>query len=271
MIFLKSESEIDKMRESAQLVSRTLGEVAKYIEPGVTTAKLDRVAEGFISKHNARPAFKDYGPKNNPFPATLCISINEEVVHGIPSEDRELREGDVVSIDCGVEKDGYFGDHAYTFAVGECDEQTLRLLRTTLESLYKGIEQAVHGNKIGDISSAVQAYCENKGFGVVRDLVGHGLGKSLHEDPSVPNFGRAGRGERLRSGMTLAIEPMITMGTWKIDTLSDGWTIVTADAGIAAHYEHDVVVREGKAEILSTFDYIEEITKRRINADIQNG
>ncbi len=271
MIFLKSESEIDKMRESAQLVSRTLGEVARYIEPGVTTAKLDRVADEFISRHNARPAFKGYGPENNPFPAALCISVNEEVVHGIPSETRTLREGDVVSIDCGVEKDGYFGDQAYTFAVGECDEETLKLLRTTLESLYKGIEQAVHGNKIGDISNAIQTYCEREGYGIVRDLVGHGLGRSLHEDPSVPNFGRKGRGERLRSGMTLAIEPMVTMGTWKVKTLEDGWTIVTADAGIAAHYEHDVVVREGKAEILSTFDYIYEITKNRINEDIQNG
>ena len=268
MIFLKSESEIDKMRESAQLVSRTLGEVAKHIEPGVSTAKLNDVAEEYISRYNARPAFKGYGPENNPFPATLCISINEEVVHGIPSEHRKLQEGDVVSIDCGVEKDGYFGDHAYTFAVGDCDEKTLKLLSVTLESLYKGIEQAVHGNKIGDISNAVQTHCEAGGFGVVRDLVGHGLGKSLHEDPSVPNYGRRGRGERLRSGMTLAIEPMITMGTWKVKTLKDGWTVVTADKSIAAHYEHDVVVREGKAEILSTFDYIEEITKSRINAEI---
>jgi methionyl aminopeptidase len=271
MIFLKSESEIDKMRESAQLVSRTLGEVAKYVEPGVTTAKLDRVAEDYIRRYNARPAFKGYGSGNNPFPATLCISINEEVVHGIPSKDRKLQEGDIVSIDCGVEKNGYYGDHAYTFAVGDCDEKVLKLLKTTLESLYKGIEQAVHGNNVGDISSAIQSHCENEGFGVVRDLVGHGLGRSLHEDPSVPNFGRPAGGERLRTGMTLAIEPMITMGTWKVNTLKDGWTIVTADSSIAAHFEHDVVVREGKAEILSTFDYIEEITKSRINAEIQNG
>lgn len=259
------------MRESAQLVSRTLGEVAKHIEPDVTTARLDRVAEEYISKYNGRPAFKGYGPKNNPFPATLCISINEEVVHGIPSEHRTLQEGDIVSIDCGVEKDGYFGDHAYTFAVGECEEEVLTLLRTTLESLYRGIENAVHGKRVGDISNAVQSHCEAKGFGVVRDLVGHGLGKSLHEDPSVPNFGKAGRGERLRSGMTLAIEPMITMGSWKVNTLNDGWTVVTDDKSIAAHYEHDVVIREGKAEILSTFDYIYEITENRINAEIQNG
>lgn len=268
MIYLKSESEIEKMRTSAQLVSQTLAEVAKYIEPGVSTAKLDQVAEDYIKKNNARPAFKGYGPRRNPFPATLCISINEEVVHGIPSEDRNLKEGDIVSIDCGVEKNGYFGDHAYTFAVGDCDEDTLNLLRTTLESLYKGIDQAKHGNKVGDISHAVQSHCEARGFGVVRDLVGHGLGRSLHEDPSVPNFGKKGRGERLRSGMTLAVEPMITMGSWKVKTQDDGWTVITADKSIAAHYEHDIVVREGKAEILSTFNYIREITQSRINAEI---
>ncbi|MDZ7658130.1 type I methionyl aminopeptidase [Fodinibius sp.] len=268
MIFLKSESEIEKMRESAQIVSRTLGEVAKHIEPGVTTGKLDRIAEEYIKKNDGRPAFKGYGPKGNEFPGTLCISINEEVVHGIPSDKRELKEGDIVSIDCGVEKNGYFGDHAYTFAVGECEDEKIRLLRATLESLYKGIEKAVHGNRIGDISQAVQSHCESEGFGVVRDLVGHGLGKSLHEDPSVPNFGKAGRGERLRSGMTLAVEPMITLGSWQVETLDDGWTVVTADRKVSAHYEHDIVVREGKAEILSTFDYIREITKSRINANI---
>lgn len=262
MIYLKSESEIDKMRESAQLVSRTLGEVGKHIEPGVTTGKLDRIAEDYIAANNARPAFKGYGPSNNPFPGTLCISVNEEVVHGIPG-DRKLEEGDIVSIDCGVEKDGYFGDHAYTFAVGDCDEKVLDLLRTTLESLYVGIENAVHGNRIGDIGNSIQTYCEDAGYGVVRDLVGHGLGKSLHEDPSVPNYGRKGRGERLREGMTLAIEPMINMGSWKVKTLNDGWTVVTVDNGISAHFEHDVVVREGKAEILSTFDYIAQLSKNQ--------
>jgi methionyl aminopeptidase len=263
MIYLKSESEIDKMRISAQLVSRTLGEVARYIEPGVTTGKLDQVAEDFIKKNNARAAFKGYGPANNPFPATLCVSVNEEVVHGIPG-DRELNEGDIVSIDCGVEKDGYFGDHAYTFIVGDCDEDVMRLLRITLESLYKGIDQAVHGNKVGDISNTIQLHCESEGFGVVRELVGHGLGKNLHEDPSVPNFGRSNRGERLRSGMTLAIEPMITLGNWKVKTQTDGWTVITADGSRSAHFEHDIVVREGEAEILSTFDYITEITKNEI-------
>lgn len=262
MIYLKSESEIDKMREAAQLVSRTLGEIAKVIEPGIETGKLDRIAEDYILKNNARPAFKGYGPDTNPFPATLCISVNEEVVHGIPGK-RKLQDGDIVSIDCGVEKDGYFGDHAYTFAIGECSEEDIKLLKTTLDSLYKGIEKSVHGNKIGDISSSIQNYCEDRGYGVVRDLVGHGIGKSMHEDPSVPNFGKPGRGERLRSGMTLAIEPMITRGDWRINTLNDGWTIVTADKSNAAHFEHDVVVREGEPEILSTFDYITEITKNK--------
>lgn len=264
MIYLKSESEIDKMRESAQIVSRTLGKVSPHIEPGVTTARLDRIAEEYIESQGGRPAFKGYGPQQNPFPATLCISINEEVVHGIPSEKRTLKEGDIVSVDCGVEKNGYFGDHAYTFAVGECDEEVLRLLQATLASLQKAIEQAVHGNRIGDISHAVQTYCEDKGYGVVRDLVGHGIGKSMHEDPSVPNFGTPGRGERLRSGMGLAIEPMITMGSHKVETLDDGWTVVTADNSLAAHFEHDVIIREGEAEVLSTFDYIDEIVRNRI-------
>ncbi len=263
MIYLKSESEIDKMRIAARLVSQTLAVVAKEIEPGVQTGKLDRIAEEFIVKNNAKPAFKGYGPKNNPFPATLCISVNEEVVHGIPGT-KELIEGDIVSIDCGVEKDGYYGDHAYTFMVGECDEKDKALLQVTLDSLYKGIEQAVHGKKTGDIGNAIQQFCEDKGYGVVRDLVGHGIGKDMHEDPSVPNYGKAGRGERLRTGLTLAIEPMITRGTWKVKTLADKWTIVTADGSKSAHFEHDVVVREGKAEILSTFDYIAEITKNEI-------
>lgn len=264
MIYLKSESEIKLMRESAQLVSRTLAEVAKHIEPGVQTKKLDQVAEEFIEKNDATPAFKGYGPSNNPFPATLCISVNEQIVHGFPGEYR-LKDGDIVSIDCGVEKNGYFGDHAYTFVVGETDEKTMRLLRVTLQSLYDGIKQAVHGNRIGDISNAVQTRCEEAGFGVVRDLVGHGIGKSMHEDPSVPNFGRKNKGDRLRKGMTLAIEPMITTGGWRIKTKDDGWTVVTADNSLAAHYEHDIVVREGEAEILSTFDYIEKITQKEID------
>lgn len=263
MIYLKSESEIDKMRAAAQIVSRTLAEVGKEIRPGIQTGTLDQIAEDYIKKNNARPAFKGYGGSKNPFPASLCISVNEEVVHGIPGN-KTLKEGDIVSVDCGVEKDGYFGDHAYTFAVGDCSDEDLMLLKTTLESLYKGIDQAVHGKKVGDIGVAVQKHCESHGYGVVRDLVGHGIGKNMHEDPTVPNYGKPGRGERLRTGMTLAIEPMITRGTWKVKTLSDGWTIVTADGSNAAHFEHDIVVREGKAEILSTFDYITELTKNEI-------
>jgi methionyl aminopeptidase len=259
LIYLKSESEIEKMRESTRIVSRTLGEVSKYIEPGVTTAKLDQIAEEYISSQGGTPAFKGYGPGNNPFPASLCISVNDEVVHGIPSEKRTLKEGDIVSVDCGVEKNGYFGDHAYTFAVGECDEEVHKLLRVTLESLNKGIEQAVHGNRIGDISSAIQTHSEKEGYGVVRNLVGHGIGKSMHEDPTVPNFGRAGRGERLRAGMVLAIEPMITMGSYNVTTKDDGWTVLTADGSLAAHFEHDVVVRKKEPEVLSTFSYLRKI------------
>lgn len=270
MILLKSEQEINKMRESARLVSRTLAEVAKHVSPGVETGRLDLVAEEFILANNGRPAFKGYGHPSNPFPGSLCISVNDAVVHGIPG-DYKLQEGDIVSIDCGIEKDGYFGDSAYTFMVGECDDDAVKLLKTTLESLYKGIGKAVHGNKIGDIASAVQTHCEKQGYGVVRDLVGHGLGRSLHEEPSVPNFGKPGRGERLRTGMTLAIEPMINMGTHKVRTLNDGWTIVTADGSLSAHYEHDVVVREGSAEILSTFEYIEEITQKSIDKELVHG
>lgn len=270
MILLKSEQEIDKMRVSAQLVSRTLAEVARYVAPGVETGKLDRIAEDFILEKGGRPAFKGYGHPRNPFPASLCISVNEQVVHGIPGT-YQLQEGDIVSIDCGIEKDGYFGDSAYTFVVGDCDQQTMHLLSTTMESLYKGIEKAVHGNKVGDIANAIQTHCEAEGFGVVRDLVGHGLGKSLHEEPSVPNFGKPGRGERLRTGTTLAIEPMINAGSHRVKTLKDGWTIVTADSSLSAHYEHDVVVREGSAEILSTFEYIEEITRKAIDKVIVNG
>jgi len=263
MVYLKSESEIEKMREAAQLVSRTLAEVAKELEPGIQTGKLDRIAEEYIVKNNGRPAFKGYGSRSNPFPATLCISVNDEVVHGIPGN-RVLKEGDIVSVDCGVEKDGFFGDHGFTFIAGDADEETKQLLKVTLQSLYKGIEQAVHGNKVGDISHAIQSYCENFDYGVVRDLVGHGIGRSMHEDPSVPNFGKPGRGPRLRTGMGLAIEPMITMGDWRVKTEPDGWTIKTVDGSLAAHFEHDIIVREGEAEILSTFDYIAEITKNEI-------
>lgn len=264
MVYLKSETDIQGIRESARLVSRTLAEVAKHVRVGATTGELDRVAEEYIRKHDAVPAFKGYGPARNPFPATLCVSVNETVVHGIPGA-YALLYGDIVSVDCGVRLRGYYGDAAYTFVVGEVDDATMKLLTTTCESLYKGIAAAEHGNTVGDIGAAVQEHCESAGFGVVRDLTGHGFGKQLHEEPSVPNVGKPGKGDRLRAGMTLAIEPMITMGTWKVTFLKDGWTVVTADGSKAAHYEHDILIRDGSAEILSTFEYIEEITKTPID------
>lgn len=260
MIYLKSQQEINLLRQSATLVSLTLAEVAKYVEPGVATKKLDQVAEDFIKKNNAIPSFKGYGPKHNSFPGTLCISVNEQVVHGFPSN-YKLQEGDIVSVDCGVYKNGFHGDQAYTFVVGQADESTMALLRTTMEALYKGIQEAVHGNKVGDIGHAIQSHCEGRGYGVVRELVGHGLGRTLHEEPSVPNFGKQGKGARLRSGMTLAIEPMITMGSWKVKTLGDGWTVVTTDGKKSAHYEHDIAITENGSEILTNFQYIEELTK----------
>ena len=258
MIHLKSQREIDLLRESADLVGRTLAEVAKRIEPGVTTSELDGVAEEFIRSHDAEPAFKGYRVGKMVFPNTLCISVNEVVVHGIPSDDR-LNDGDIVSIDCGVLLNGYYGDSAYTFAVGDISEENRALCTATYASLYQGIDQAVAGRRIGDISYAIQTYCEDRGYGVVRDLVGHGVGKSLHEDPQIPNFGRQGTGKKLRDGLTICIEPMINRGTYDVVTDPDGWTIRAADEMPSAHYEHMVVVRRGEAEILSTFGYIEEV------------
>jgi methionyl aminopeptidase len=257
MIYIKTEEEIELIRESSLLVGKTLAEVAKLIVPGRKTIDLDKVAEEFISDHNAKPGFKGY----NGFPFTLCISINEHVVHGFPSE-RELQDGDIVSVDCGVIKNGYFGDSAYTFAVGEVKKEILQLMERTKESLYMGIEMAFAGNRIGDIGFAIQSYVEQFGYSVVRDLVGHGLGKNLHEKPEVPNYGKRGSGPVLKEGMVLAIEPMINLGTKRVIQESDGWTIRTADMMPSAHFEHDVVVRKGEAEILSTFEYIEEVLKR---------
>lgn len=270
MIYLKSDTEIEKMRESAQLVSRTLALVARQVRPGVTTRKLNDIAEEFIKKNDATAAFKGYGPRRNPFPAALCISVNDQVVHGIPG-DRVLQSGDIVSIDCGIFKDGYVGDSAYTFVVESCDEQTMELLKTTMEALYIGIDKARHGNKTGDIGAAIQQHCEQAGYGVIRELVGHGIGKRLHEEPGVPNYGTKGRGKRLRCGTTIAIEPMITLGRRQIRTAEDGWTIHTSDGLNSAHYEHDIVVRDGEADILSTFEYIEEITGIQISGVTANG
>lgn len=258
------------MRESADLVGRTLAEVARGIRPGAKTAELDALAEDFIRSHGAEPAFKGYQVGQLVFPNTLCMSINEVVVHGIPG-DNALQEGDLVSIDCGVLLNGYYGDSAYTFSVGEISAENRDLCTTTYASLYAGIEQAIAGRRVGDISHAVQVYCEERGYGVVRDLVGHGIGKSLHEDPQIPNFGRRGVGRKLRNGLTICIEPMINRGTWEVVSDPDGWTIRAADGLPSAHYEHMVVVRGGEPEILSTFEYIEEVVEAPYRAEVVHG
>ncbi|MBE0637563.1 MAG: type I methionyl aminopeptidase [Bacteroidales bacterium] len=260
MIHLKTEEEIELIRESSLLVGKTLAEVARFIAPGVTTGKLDKIAEEFIRDHHGEPGFKGY----HGFPATLCTSVNEVVVHGIPGG-YVLKEGDIISIDCGVKKNGFFGDSAYTFAVGEVDNEILLLMHRTKESLYLAIESAIAGNRIGDIGYAVQHHVESFGYTVVRDLVGHGLGRALHEKPEVPNYGRRGNGKELKVGMVLAIEPMINLGVKNVYQDKDGWTIRTSDHKPSAHYEHDVVIRRGKAEILSTFDFIEEVLKSKNN------
>lgn len=253
MIILKTREEIEIMRESALSVSRTLGIIAKEIKPGVTTLYLDRLAEEYIRDNGGTPLFKGmYG-----FPNTLCMSLNESVVHGIPN-DRPLEEGDIISVDCGVLKNGYCGDHAYTFGVGEIKPEVQKLLDVTLECLYIGIEQFKTGNRIGDIGFAIQQHAEKNGYGVVRELCGHGLGQKLHEDPEVPNYGKRGDGPKIKDGMVIAIEPMINMGTRNIKQLKDGWTILTADKKPSAHFEHDVALIDGKPEILSTFKFIEE-------------
>jgi len=253
MIKLKTREEIELMRESAQLVSKTLGMLATEIVPGVTTLYLDNLAETFIRDHDAVPGFLGLYD----FPNSLCISVNEQVVHGFP-KDIPLVDGDIVSIDCGVLKNGFYGDHAYTFAVGEISKEVQQLLDVTKESLYLGIEQMTVGKRIGDISYAIQKHTERHGYGVVRELVGHGLGKEMHESPEVPNYGKRGRGPAIKNGLVIAIEPMINLGTRKVKQLSDGWTIVTADGKPSAHFEHNVAVVDGKPDILSTFQYIEE-------------
>ena len=254
MVTYKTEHEIALIKESSLLVGKTLAEVARHIEPGVTTLQLDKVAYEFIHDHGATPGFLDY----NGFPNTLCTSVNEQVVHGIPT-DQPLKEGDIVSIDCGVIKNEFWGDSAYTFAVGEVSEEVRQLMDATKHSLNLAFEAAVEGNRMGDIGHAVQSYTESLGYGVVRELVGHGLGRNLHESPEVPNYGRRGNGMKLKEGLVLAIEPMINLGTKNVKTSSDGWTIVTTDGKPSAHYEHDIVVRKGKAEVLSSFEPIEEV------------
>jgi len=258
-IFLKTEDEIDLMRKANQLVGSTLAELGKHIKPGVTTLQLDKIAEEFIRDHGAVPTFKNFpNPYGGPFPASICTSVNDVVVHGIPSEDTVLKDGDIISIDCGTLLDGYNGDSAYTFCVGDVNPEVKQLLKVTRDSLYKGIEQAVAGNHVGDIGSAVQDYCEGFGYGVVRELTGHGIGREMHEAPQIPNYGSRGNGVMLKAGMCIAIEPMITMGDRKIWMLPDKWSIVTRDNKPAAHFEHTIAVRRGKAEILSTFEGIED-------------
>ncbi|MCP4456920.1 MAG: type I methionyl aminopeptidase [Cytophagales bacterium] len=257
MIHYKNTAEIELMRESALLVSKTLGMLAEQVKPGANPLDLDKKADEFIRDHDAVPGFLGLYD----YPKSIITSVNEQVVHGIPTS-RPLEEGDVVGIDIGVLKNDFYGDHAYTFAVGEISEPVKDLLRVTKESLYLAIDQLVAGKRIGDVSFAVQEHAERHGYGVVRELVGHGLGRKMHESPEVPNFGKRGRGSKIKDGLVVAIEPMINMGTRRVIQLDDGWTIVTADKQPSAHFEHDVAVVNGKPEILSTFSYIEEALEK---------
>ena len=259
-IFLKTEDEIELMRKANQLVGATLGELAKHIKPGVTTLYLDKISEQFIRDNGAEPTFKNFpNPYGSPFPASICTSVNDVVVHGIPDDKTVLKDGDIISIDCGTFLGGYNGDSCYTFCVGEVSDEVRNLLKVTKESLYRGIENAVAGNHIGDIGEAVQQHGEAAGYGIVRELTGHGIGRKMHEEPKVPNYGRKGNGILLKAGMCLAIEPMITMGDKAIGLMPDRWTIRTRDGRPAAHFEHTIVVRRGKAEILSSFDEVEQL------------
>lgn len=253
MIHYKNREEIELMRESAQIVSRTLGMIAKEIKPGVTPLELDKLAEEYIRDQGAEPGFLGMYD----FPNTLCMSRNEVVVHGYPDK-KPLEEGDIISVDCGAYKNGFYGDHAFTFGVGEIDPEVKKLLQVTLESLYLGIAEMKTGNRLEDIGFAVQQHAEKNGYGVVRELVGHGIGRVMHEDPQVPNYGRRGRGKKLKDGLVLAIEPMINMGTHRVAYLPDNWTVVTGDRKHSAHFEHDVAIVDGKPDVLSTFDYVFE-------------
>jgi methionyl aminopeptidase len=252
MIYYKTEEEIDLIRKSSLLVGKTLAECAKRIKAGVSTLDLDKVAYEFIKDHGAEPGFLNY----NGFPNSLCTSVNEQVVHGIPN-DNPLEDGDIVSIDCGVLMNDFYGDSAYTFTIGEVAPEVLKLLEVTKESLYKAIATANTDSRLGDIGYAVQSYAESFGYGIVRELVGHGVGRNLHESPEVPNYGRRNNGLKLKEGLVLAIEPMVNLGRHHITQADDGWTIVTSDRLPSAHFEHTVVVRKGQAEVLSTFEYIE--------------
>lgn len=259
-IFLKTDDEIELMRRANRLVGSTLAEVCKHIKPGVTTSQLDKVAEEFIRDNGAIPTFKNFpNPYGAPFPASICTSVNDVVVHGIPSSDVVLKDGDIVSVDCGTLLEGFNGDSAYTFCVGEVSDEVKQLLKITKQSLYRGIDVAVHGSHVGDIGAVVQDLCESNGYGVVRELTGHGIGREMHEDPSIPNYGKRGNGPMLKSGMCIAIEPMITLGERQVWMLPDKWSIVTRDGRPAAHFEHTIAICKGKAEILSSFEEIEHI------------
>jgi methionyl aminopeptidase len=258
-VYYKTQEEIEQIREISLLVGKTLAEVAKLVKPGVTTLELDKVAEEFIRDHKAEPGFKGYGG----FPNSLCTSVNDEVVHGIPS-DKPLESGDIVSVDCGVLLNGFYGDVAYTFPVGEVSDEVKKLLEVTKESLMRGIEKAVEGNRLGDIGYTIQSYAEEHGYGVVRELVGHGLGRELHESPEVPNYGRQGNGMKLKEGLVIAVEPMINMGKRRVKQSLDGWTIKTADGLPSAHYEHNLAIGKEKAEVLSTYEFVEEVLKTRV-------
>ena len=256
-IVLKNAEQIELIRHSSILVGRAHAEVAKLIAPGVSTKALDIVAEEFIRDNGGIPAFLNFGG----FPASLCISLNDQVVHGFPSK-YQLKDGDVLSVDCGVLMNGYFGDSAFTYGIGEISEENKQLLKITKESLYLGIEKAVVGNRIGDIGYAIQFHAEENGFGVVRELVGHGVGTKLHEKPEVPNYGKRGSGIKLEEGMVIAIEPMINAGKAGVKFWDDGWTVSTVDKKYSAHFEHTIAIRKGKADILSTFEFIEEVLNK---------
>ncbi len=255
MIFLKTDEEIELMRVADTITAKALAEVAKLVAPGVSTYELDKRAEEYIRDCGAEPNFLNYAG----YPASICASVNDVVVHGIPSKDIILKEGDIVSVDCGAVKDGFHGDSCYTFPVGEISPEVMHLCKTTKESLYKGIEMALPGNRLGDIGSTIQQYCEAQGYGVVREMTGHGIGRSMHEEPEVLNYGRRGNGTKLKNGMCIAIEPMITMGDRNIYFERDGWTTRTVDHKPAAHYEHSVAIHHGKVDILSSFEYIKEV------------
>jgi methionyl aminopeptidase len=262
MVYYKTDSEIALIKQNGAILGKAHAEVAKIIKPGITTLELNKVAEEYIFDNKAVPSFKGYVVSGRKFPGALCISVNDVVVHGLPSK-YELVEGDIVSIDCGVYMNGFHADSAYTYPVGEISDSKKALLKATIESLYLGVSNAIDGKRVGDISFEIQNFCENKGYTIVRELVGHGVGKSLHEDPEVPNYGKRGAGPKLKEGMVIAIEPMVNLGTKQVRQGNDGWAIHTKDGKPSAHFEHTVAIRKGQAEILTTFEYIEEVLKNK--------